>query len=256
MSGAKAQDLALRADENLRAFSSAWARACGGGVWTNGDVLAATSGTGSRAYNQAFVLRQPADPLRSFTEARKHLDALGVKSRLRALEALDIDESVLAAAGLVRDGGIPTLALHPIDDTPSGPDNDVRPVDSEAMLAVLVELVAATFEFPPGILARVFTPALLANPSWHGYIAYVDGTSAATSTLFVHERVAGIYYVGTLAQYRKQGLGEAVTRRCVIDGFGLGCDMASLQASPEGRPIYERMGFQHVGYYRTYIPTE
>ena len=108
-------DLALRADDNLRAFSTAWARAADGDVWTNGDVLAATSGVEHRAYNQAFVLRLPIDPLRSFTEAHQHLDTHAPKSRLRALESMNIDENVLASADLVRDGGIPTMALHPID---------------------------------------------------------------------------------------------------------------------------------------------
>jgi ribosomal protein S18 acetylase RimI-like enzyme len=251
-----ANSLALRADNNLRAFSSVWARACDGEVWTNGDVLAALSGAEARGFNRAFVLRRPADALRSFTEAREHLVAHAPVSRLFALESMNIDENVLVAAGLIRDGGIPILALHPIDDTPNGPDAVIRAVEGETMLAQLVELVTATFEFDMGVLARVFTPALLDNPAWHGYVAYIDGTPAATSTLFVHERVAGIYYVGTLPQYRKRGLGEAVTRRCVIDGFRGGCDVASLQASSEGQPIYERMGFQHVGYYRTYIPGE
>jgi predicted GNAT family acetyltransferase len=106
------------------------------------------------------------------------------------------------------------------------------------------------------VLSQVFTPRLLDNASWHGYLAYVEGAPAATSTLFVNDRVAGIYYVGTLAQYRKRGLGAAVTRRCVTDGVRAGCDIASLQASPMGLPVYERMGFRHVGYYRSYIPQE
>ena len=250
------QQLALRADDNLRAVSSAWARASGGSVWTNDDVFAALSGAETRAYNRAFVLRQPADPHSSFTEAREHLVAHAPMSRLYALESMNIDESVLSAAGLQRDGGVPSMALHPIAATPSGPDVEIMPVRSHSMLAVLVGLVATTFEFPHDMLTRVFKPPLLQDPAWHGYVAYVDGTPAATSTLYVRDRVAGIYYVGTLKQYRNRGLGEAVTRRCVIDGFAASCDMASLQASPEGQPVYERMGFQHVGYYRTYIPTE
>ena len=251
-----ANTLALRADENLRAVSSAWARASGGSVWTNNDVLAALSGAETRAYNRAFVLRQPDEALRSFTEAREHLVAHAPVSRLFALESMDIDESILSAAGLQRDGGIPSMALHPIDATPIGPDVEIVPVRSHSMLAVLIGLVETLFEFPHDVLTRVFKPPLLQDPAWHGYVAYIDGTPAATSTLYVHERVAGIYYVGTLKQYRKRGLGEAVTRRCVVDGFAADCDMASLQASPEGQPVYERMGFQHVGYYRTYIPQE
>lgn len=235
---------ALRADENLRAFSCAWANACANGiVWTNGDVLAATSGVPVRAYNQAFVLRQPADALRSFTEARQHLEAHAPKSRLRALESMNIDEGVLAAAGLVRDGGLPTMALQPLDCITAAPDADVRPVDDRATLAHLISVVTASFEMAPGALEHVFTPRLMANGAWRGYVAYVDGAPAATAQLFAHERVAGIYYVGTLDGYRKRGLGEAITRRCVVDGAAAGCDLATLQASSMGRPIYERMGF-------------
>ena len=35
---------------------------------------------------------------------------------------------------------------------------------------------------------------------------------------------------------------------------GLGCAMASLQASPMGLPVYERIGFEQVADYRTYVP--
>jgi hypothetical protein len=253
---AAATDLALRADENLRAFCSAWARASGGDVWTNGDVLATTSGVPTRAYNQAFIHRVPIDPLASFREVRSYIERLRAPVRLRALESLDIDEGVLTGAGFVRYGGIPSLALEPIDGASPVDEVNIRPVMDEASLALLVRLVAASFEFPRDVLARVFTPRLLDNESWHGYLAFVDGAPAATSTLFVNDRVAGIYYVGTLEPHRNRGLGEAMTRRCVIDGAAAGCNMASLQASPMGLPIYERMGFCQIGYYRSYILKE
>jgi ribosomal protein S18 acetylase RimI-like enzyme len=251
---ATGEGLALRADGNLRAVSSAWALAAGGSIWTNDDVFAALSGAETRAYNRAFVLRRPADPLSSFREAREHLVAHAPVSRLYALESMHIDESVLSAAGLQRDIVVPSMALHPIDAALSGPDVEMVPVRSHSLLAVLVGLVATTFEFHHNVLTRVFNPRLLQDPAWQGYVAYVDGAPAATATLYRHDRVAGIYYVGTLKQYRRRGLGEAVTRQCVVDGFAAGCDMASLQASPEGQPVYKRMGFQLVGYYKTYIP--
>jgi predicted acetyltransferase len=63
---------------------------------------------------------------------------------------------------------------------------------------------------------------------------------------------AGIYNVATLPSHRKRGYGEAMTWRAVAGGAAAGCDVAILQASQMGRPIYERMGFRLVAPYRTF----
>ena len=38
----------------------------------------------------------------------------------------------------------------------------------------------------------------------------------------------------------------SMSRRAVADGVVAGCDVAALQASEMGRPIYERLSFQTV----------
>ena len=42
---------------------------------------------------------------------------------------------------------------------------------------------------------------------------------------------------------RRHGDAEAVTWAAIREGFRRGAAFANLQASPMGRPIYERMGF-------------
>jgi predicted GNAT family acetyltransferase len=56
----------------------------------------------------------------------------------------------------------------------------------------------------------------------------------------------GVYNIATLEMARRRGYGAAMTARVVADGAADGCDVAILQASEMGRPIYERLGFRTV----------
>ena len=66
----------------------------------------------------------------------------------------------------------------------------------------------------------------------------------------VSHGVAGIYWVGSLEQARGKGLGRAITAAATNAGFDLGAEIASLQASPMGKPIYEAMGYETIFSYR------
>jgi GNAT superfamily N-acetyltransferase len=87
---------------------------------------------------------------------------------------------------------------------------------------------------------------LLAVPRLRFYAGRVDGAVVSTSMLVATGAVAGIYWVGTLEKHRGRGYGEALTWAAVAGGQELGCELASLQASKLGRPVYARMGFAHV----------
>jgi predicted GNAT family acetyltransferase len=52
--------------------------------------------------------------------------------------------------------------------------------------------------------------------------------------------------VATPPEHRGKGYGAAVTARAVLEGFGQGADLAGLQASALGEPVYRRMGFREV----------
>ena len=58
--------------------------------------------------------------------------------------------------------------------------------------------------------------------------------------------VAQVFNVATLRSHRRRGIGEAMTWCAVNHGVDAGCDLAFLQASPDGQRVDERMGFQHV----------
>lgn len=102
----------------------------------------------------------------------------------------------------------------------------------------------ATYGAPPEYAEDAFASlASVCAPHVQGFVGYDDGAPAAAAAVYVTHGVAGIGWVGTLPERRNRGYAEAVTWAAIREGFRRGAAFANLQASPMGRPIYERMGF-------------
>jgi ribosomal protein S18 acetylase RimI-like enzyme len=69
------------------------------------------------------------------------------------------------------------------------------------------------------------------------------------------QRIAGVFNIATAHGYRGRGYGRAVTSRIMADGVDRGADLAYLQSSEEGYPLYQSMGFRTVETW-TYLSTE
>lgn len=100
----------------------------------------------------------------------------------------------------------------------------------------------------PAAETRVFfgRPQELLSPRIVGFVAYRDGVPVSTALTLLSGEGAGVYWVGTAAAARRSGLGELCTRLATNAGFASGARVVTLQASPFGEPIYQRLG------YRTY----
>ena len=85
------------------------------------------------------------------------------------------------------------------------------------------------------------------------FTAYLEGKPVAVSSLVMTDDIAGVYAVATLPQARKRGIGTAMTLHAMTEGLQRGAKMATLQATPMGRPIYESIGFQKLFDYQTYL---
>jgi len=113
-------------------------------------------------------------------------------------------------------------------------------------LAAFRDAAFVGFGYPLAAARLFLDDRILALPGVSLYSGAVDGKVVATSLLVATGKVAGIYWVATLEAHRRRGYGEALTWAAVDGGRGLGCAIASLQASKAGRPVYARMGFEHV----------
>lgn len=83
------------------------------------------------------------------------------------------------------------------------------------------------------------------------FLARVDGKPVATSLLFLNGNAAGVYFVSTLADYRKKGIGLRLTRAIMHYAKIAGARYATLQSSPDGLRVYEQAGFKQ--YSRTAV---
>jgi hypothetical protein len=112
------------------------------------------------------------------------------------------------------------------------------------------------FGYPVKTARMFLNERLLSLPHARLYAGRVEGAVVATSMTIATGAVAGIYWVATVEAQRGRGYGEALTWAAVRGGRELGCRIASLQASKLGRPVYARMGFEHVLDYVHYAPPE
>lgn len=82
------------------------------------------------------------------------------------------------------------------------------------------------------------------NLPFHHFLGRLDGAGVATATLLLAGGIAGIYDVSTVPEARRRGIGTAMTLAALREARRLGYEIAFLQPSAMGRPIYERIGFR------------
>jgi GNAT superfamily N-acetyltransferase len=76
------------------------------------------------------------------------------------------------------------------------------------------------------------------------FLGRCEGRPAASSAVFFHDGIAGIYFVATLPEFRRRGFGLSITFAPLRKARTAGARGAILQASALGEPVYRRLGFQ------------
>ena len=118
-----------------------------------------------------------------------------------------------------------------------------------------VDLGAAGFGGPRSIFEAMYT-SIFATPGFAVYEAWVDGQPVSTASSYKVHGAVGIFNVATPAEHRRHGYGRSVTERAIRDAFDAGADLAWLQASELGAPVYRAMGFREVDRYDIYSNAE
>lgn len=132
-----------------------------------------------------------------------------------------------------------------------------------ATLAEWSRVVAVSFgcpeEYVEGPASYDRDVGLPGETALRRFLLRVDGEPLASSALLPGRRassLAGIFCVGTLEAARGQGLGAIVTLAAMDAARAAGAQVAVLQASEMGRPVYERLGFDTVASIAVHVPQE
>jgi len=251
-SGASDGDLGRAADINMAETWASLARFAGQPSDRIESVRLFVSGIPVAFFNGAMATGPSGDPARCVARAVDFMAASGVPWLLWVREG--VDDALLAAgraAGLRDAGGPPAMAWPaPIPAAPPPhPDLEIGLVDDLEGLDAHRDLMTRAFEMPRDVAEQLLVEEMVDDPGFAIVIGRVGGEPVSTAVLSVTGSTAGVYNVATPPEHQRRGYGRVLTRAAVDEGLRRGCDHAILQASTAGQPVYEAMGFVHVGRY-------
>jgi Acetyltransferase (GNAT) domain len=210
-------------------------------------------------FNQVLIERPDAAPAGLLAVLEEGLRrGGGFVVRLRGGED-DRFISTLTGTGLIAGGeptAIPGMVAFPIDRDLMAPSRlpgfEIRQVIDAIGIDDHRKVVTEGFGSPPAVAFGTTCAGLLDHPDCTVYVGYAGGAPVASGLGWRTGRTIGVYAIATIPAARRNGYAAAMTARVMTDGLGAGCDVAVLQASEQGRPIYERLGFRVAVRYWAY----
>jgi GNAT superfamily N-acetyltransferase len=207
--------------------------------------------------NAAFRTDDDLDASELIARAKEFFGGRGRGFSVWARGGRPEDEDLIEAAeaaGLSEVYAMPEMILDsPPKEEPTPQGVEVRRLNTAGEAGDFWKVATASYAdigFPPEIFTSYTENAGLLADNAAVFTAYLDDEPVAIAATFVSHGVAGVYWVGTVKSARGMGLARKLTAMAVKAGLELGADVASLQASPMGKPVYSAMGFETVFDYR------
>lgn len=201
--------------------------------------------------NCAMRLDSSVSAGRAFERAMKFFGSRERGFALLTRKRLDEDmDSLLADAGIFPRGSSPCMIINrELEAAPLPKGVYTVPIEGESQLRDSVQVNMDAYPrlgVSAADVASFFVNGdRVLKDNVSGVVAYKDGVPLATALTYVTGSSAGVYWVGTLTAAERQGLAGACTRLAVNAGFERGARVVTLQASPFGLPLYQRLGFRN-----------
>lgn len=130
----------------------------------------------------------------------------------------------------------------------------IGPIQNSDDLITFRTILSLSFHISPDDVDLIMAePALRATNIRH-YLAWLDSNPVGTISLVLGERLAGIWNVGTLHNYRRYGVATGMMRHVLAEANALGYTSSVLLSSNEGMPLYALLGYTTVSAVKVYTP--
>jgi GNAT superfamily N-acetyltransferase len=218
----------------------------GGEAWLCGGSALVISGEPAADLNYALIGPGPDAPalLRRFA----------AELRRRGLPAwIEVEAGVAAGLGPLRDElGLTDSGLSPVMVRGAQPvaaassGYVVGDVRDGARLGDACAVIAAAFGFPARVADRAFGTRLISYPATDIWLARRGRQAIAAAITTRTGSSVALWAMATRPDRRHQGAGSALLGNLLEHHLRLGAGSFVLLATPAGRRLYQRFGFQTV----------
>lgn len=222
-----------------------------GAVEEFGSIRAVSAGVPTPTFNRVFVFEPFETP--DLQAAIDWFTDRGDPFWVTAVESLHgaIEEAFGERRYETSDPPQPGMGRDLPGELPA-PDTEaaIEVVSRGSGLDAWASVAASVFEFSPATNRLITPTSVLEDEDLAYLVGWVDGHPAACGLLSLDGSVAGVYVIGVDDEYRRRGIGEAMTWGVLREGRKRGAEVGVLQSTQRGYPLYEKMGFETVVEFR------
>ena len=138
--------------------------------------------------------------------------------------------------------------VEPLPDVDPVPGFTIERVVDNSALAEWIDTEIRGFEtegpMADGLAAMRRGMGLWPRLPTQYFLGRLNGEPVATASLLLAGGIAGIYDVSTVPEARQRGIGAVMTVAALQEARAEGFEIAFLQPSEMGEPLYHRLGFR------------
>lgn len=251
------QDLEEAIKNHAKTVGASFAHhAPNGSIREFGPVMAGSLGVPIPSFNRIAIM-EPTAP-ENLREALAWMREREVPFQVSAAEeVVEVVETYDTDPELVQADEAPGMALSPLSDLPPSESiAEISKVTGDADLSDFISVFVDTFGMPEDIANQVMPPSMVDDDAIHSFIGRVDGTPVASGTLLQSDTIAGVYNIAVIEDFRRRGIGEAMTWETLRSGQQAGCRIGALSSTDMAVPLYEQMGFETVVTFHHFEPAD